>query len=64
MTRLAADAVDENLVLFRLLTDARWYVSDALEAHEHEDGRALLTEIDQVLARKVRGGDQPETPER
>jgi hypothetical protein len=32
-----------------LLSDAREYVADALEAHEHSDGRRLLREIDLAL---------------
>jgi hypothetical protein len=33
-----------------LLREARWYVNDALEAHEHSDGRDLLNRIDAALA--------------
>lgn len=33
-----------------LLREARWYVNDALEAHEHSDGRDLLKRIDAALA--------------
>lgn len=33
-----------------LLREARWYVNDSLEAHEHSDGRDLLNRIDARLA--------------
>lgn len=33
-----------------LLTRAREYVADALDAYEHSDGRDLLTEIDAALS--------------
>lgn len=34
---------------WRLLTRAREYVADALDAHEHSDGRDLINEIDATL---------------
>ena len=36
-----------------LLAKAGDYVADALDAHEHSDGRELLTEIDALLERKA-----------
>ena len=45
----AADEVDTAIALRDLLFRARWYVNDALEAHEHSDGRDLLREIDAAL---------------
>lgn len=38
----------------KLLREARWYVADALESHEHSDGREILTRIDAHL---TKGGD-------
>jgi hypothetical protein len=35
-----------------LLVQAREYIADALEAHEHSDGRQLLTEIDEAIAKE------------
>lgn len=37
------------------LTEARWYVNDALEAHEHSDGRDLLARIDALLGAEGAG---------
>jgi hypothetical protein len=45
--------------LRELLTEARAYVADALEAHEHTDGRKLLREIDLALGYPVDGGIKP-----
>jgi len=42
--------VSDGIVSLRdLLARSREYVADALEAHEHSDGRALLSEIDAAL---------------
>lgn len=49
LSMLAADEVDTANALRDLLFRARWYVNDALEAHEHSDGRNLLREIDAAL---------------
>ena len=49
LSMLAADEVDTAIALRDLLFRARWYVNDALEAHEHSDGRDLLREIDAAL---------------
>lgn len=46
---LANLAEDERLRanrLMELLTQARWYVADALEAYRHDDGIELLRAID------------------
>jgi hypothetical protein len=43
--RMAAEVDD----LRSLLTQAREFVTDSLEAHEHSDGRELLTAIDTAL---------------
>lgn len=37
----------------QLLATARQYVSESLEAHEHEDGRSLLFAIDAFLSREA-----------
>ena len=39
----------DNERLRRLLVEARWYVQDSLEAHEHSDGRDILNAIDTEL---------------
>lgn len=49
LTHALADERDWTISLLGLLERARGYVNDALEAHEHSDGRALLTEIDEAL---------------
>lgn len=42
---------ENNMVaVLGLLREARWYVNDSLEAHEHSDGRDLLNRIDAALA--------------
>jgi len=42
--------VSDGIVGLRdLLVSAREYVADALEAHEHSDGRTLLFQIDAAL---------------
>lgn len=50
--RLADAYADERartLALTATLREARGYVNDALEAHEHSDGRELLGRIDALL---------------
>jgi hypothetical protein len=37
--------------VWKLLIQAREYVADALDAHEHSDGRELLTAIDEAIAK-------------
>jgi hypothetical protein len=49
----AADTIEE---LVEALKGSREYVADALEAHEHSDGRELLASIDALLA-KLEAGD-------
>lgn len=49
LQRLAADECARADTMRDLLTRARWYVTDALDAHEHSDGRDLLKEIDAAL---------------
>lgn len=40
--------------LLAITRDAREYVADSLDAHEHSDGRALLNRIDEaVIARQL-----------
>ena len=46
---LAADECARADKMRDLLTRAREYVTDALDAHEHSDGRDLLKEIDAAL---------------
>lgn len=43
--------------LLAIIEAAREYVADSLDAHEHSDGRELLTRIDQALAPATGGGD-------
>jgi len=50
LSLLAADECARADLMRDLLTRARWFVNDALEAHEHSDGRDLLTEIDAALS--------------
>lgn len=45
----AADERDRAILFTGLLTEAREYVTDALEAMEHSDGRDLLNRIDGAL---------------
>jgi hypothetical protein len=45
----SADDRDRALLLTGVLQRAREYVADALDAHEHSDGRQLLNEIDAAL---------------
>lgn len=45
----SADDRDRSILLADLLKRAREYVTDALDAHEHSDGRYLLNEIDAAL---------------
>ncbi len=56
LQRLAADECARADKMRDLLTRARWYVADALEAHEHTDGRDLLREIDAVLPTNTEAG--------
>lgn len=42
----SAEDRDRVIALAGLLGQARDYVADALEAHEHSDGRELLAKID------------------
>ena len=56
LQRLAADECARADKMRDLLTRARWYVADALEAHEHTDGRDLLREIDAVLPDNTEAG--------
>lgn len=46
----SAEDRDRSIALAGLLGQARDYVADALEAHEHSDGRELLGKIDAALA--------------
>ena len=46
----AADERDRTILLSGMLAEAREYVTDALEAMEHSDGRDLLNRIDGALA--------------
>lgn len=50
LSLLAAEEAAKADALRVLLTRAREYVADALDAHEHTDGRDLLKEIDAALA--------------
>jgi hypothetical protein len=50
MANFAADERDRTILLSGLLEEARWYVNDSLEAHEHSDGRDLLGRIDTALS--------------
>ena len=47
---LAYDECARADLMRGLLLDAREYVSDALDAYEHSDGRDLLTKIDATLS--------------
>ncbi len=49
LSLLAAEEADKADALRALLTRAREYLVDALEAYEHSDGRDLLKEIDDAL---------------
>ena len=49
LQNLAADECARADTMRDLLTRAREYVTDALDAHEHSDGRDLLKEIDAAL---------------
>lgn len=55
LQRLAADECARADQMRALLIRARWYVGDALDAHEHTDGRDLLKEIDAALALQTEG---------
>lgn len=56
LQRLAADECARADRMRDLLTRAREYVTDALDAHEHTDGRDLLREIDAVLPDNTEAG--------
>lgn len=49
LAEFAADERDRTILLANLLTEAREYVADALDAMEHSDGRYLLNRIDVAL---------------
>ncbi len=53
LSLLAAEEAAKADLLRALLTRAREYVTDALEAYEHSDGRDLLKEIDAALGQVV-----------
>ena len=44
--------------LLAIIGDARLYVTDALDAHEHSDGRELLKRIDTALSQYRTLGDR------
>lgn len=50
LTDALAEERDRTILLTKLLVHARTYVADALDAHEHSDGRTLLTAIDDVFS--------------
>lgn len=50
LSHALADERDHTILLAGLLRKAREYVSDSLDAHEHSDGRELLTAIDAALS--------------
>lgn len=52
MERAAADPATHTARLDHLLRLTRWYLADALEAYEHSDGRALLRQVDAILAER------------
>jgi hypothetical protein len=52
LTDALADERDRTIAMTRLLVHARTYVADALDAHEHSDGRTLLTDIDALFAQQ------------
>lgn len=58
MTHLAADERDRTILLSKLLEQAREYVSDAMDAHNHDDGRKLLDEIDAALSPQSDEGEE------
>ena len=65
LSMLAADACAGQDILRALLAEARWFVTDALEAHEHSDGRELLRRIDAALGNSdvvTRGATAREGP--
>lgn len=47
-----ADERERTIALTTVLREARAYVVDALEAHEHSDGRELLERIDKITPEK------------
>lgn len=58
LSLLAAEEAARADRLRDLLTRAREYVTDALDAHEHSDGRDLLREIDAALGPAGLSGPQ------
>lgn len=56
LSLLAAEEAAKADLMRGLLTRAREYVTDALDAHEHTDGRDLLKEIDAALRQR---GSEP-----
>ena len=52
LSLLAAEEAAKADLMRGLLTRAREYVTDALDAHEHTDGRDLLKEIDAALGQR------------
>ncbi len=56
LQNLAADECARADKMRDLLTRAREYVADALDAYEHTDGRDLLREIDAVLPDNTEAG--------
>lgn len=54
LSLLAAEEAARADLMRGLLTQAREFVTDALEAHEHSDGRELLTAIDRALSEGVK----------
>ena len=52
LSLLAAEESAKADLMRGLLTRAREYVTDALDAHEHTDGRDLLKEIDAALGQR------------
>jgi len=49
LQNFAADERDVSIALLMLLSEVRIYVTDALEAYEHTDGRDLLNRINIAL---------------
>lgn len=60
LSLLAAEEAARADLMRGLLTQTREFVTDALEAHEHSDGRELLTAIDSALSSPAAlQGDRP-----
>lgn len=62
LTDALADERDYTLRLRAELTSAREYVVDALDAHEHSDGRELLQRIDAALSDAPQSGVTAHAP--